>query len=135
MLRSVDICFVSAEKWQILTTLSEFDSNPKLVALKKMILKAYDEEPDTYAILFTRTKIATEALKSWVNEDPDMSHIGALRITGTSSEDTAGSFSLSEPNFTEFYFQGRRGGSKVVLCKSEIQLESGNFSFRRGQGV
>ena len=83
--------FTAAEKWQILTTLSENDRNPKLVALKQMILKAYDEQPDTHAILFTRTKNATEALKSWVNEDPDMSHIGALRITGASSEDTAGS--------------------------------------------
>ena len=86
--------FTASEKWQILTTLSENDRNPKLVALKQMILKAFDEEPETFAILFTRTKNATEALKSWVNEDPDMSHLGALRITGTSSEDTAGSLSV-----------------------------------------
>ena len=88
------VTFTTSEKWQILTTLSENDRNPKLVALKEMILKAFDEEPESYAILFTRTKNATEALKSWVNEDPDMSHIGALRITGTSSEDTAGSLSV-----------------------------------------
>ena len=86
--------FTASEKWQILTTLSENDRNPKLVALKQMILKAFDEEPDSYAILFTRTKNATEALKSWVNEDPDMAHIGAVRITGTSSEDTAGLLSV-----------------------------------------
>ena len=91
--------FTTSEKWKILTTLSENDRNPKLVALKQMILKAFDEEPDTYAILFTRTKNSTEALKSWVNEDPDMGHIGALRITGTSSEDTAGSFALYQVFF------------------------------------
>ena len=64
--------------------------NPKLVALKKMILDAFKEKPDTYAILFTKTKIATEALKNWLNEDPDLNYLRAIRITGASNEESAG---------------------------------------------
>ena len=59
-----------------------------------MILAAFQEDEETYAILFTKTKISTEALKNWVNEDPDLQRFRAMRLTGASSEDSAGTVEL-----------------------------------------
>ncbi len=64
--------------------------NPKLKALKELILDAFDNDENTLAILFTKTRVGTEALKSWAREDPDLNFLNAMRITGVSSEDEAG---------------------------------------------
>ena len=53
-------------------------------------MDAFEENEETYAILFTKTKESTTALRNWVNEDPDLQRFRAMKLTGSSSEDSAG---------------------------------------------
>ena len=84
--------FLHPDAWPILNASSRDHhyQNPKLLALKELILKAFEEERDSYAILFTKTKLSTEVLMKWVNEDPDLKWLKAVRLTGVSSEDSWG---------------------------------------------
>ena len=84
----------SSDAWPLLQDASQDETlqNPKLVALKTMILEAFERDPNTYAILFTKTKLSTEVLMKWVNEDANMSRLRAVRLTGVSGVDNAGNY-------------------------------------------
>ena len=45
-----------------------------------MILRAFEEESDTYAIIFTKSRISVEVLCNWVNEDADLKWLRAVKL-------------------------------------------------------
>ena len=112
---------VVIDRWNILKEVSENPAyaNPKLVELKKMILAAFQENEKTHAILFTKTKISTEALKNWVNEDPDLQRFRAMRLTGASSEDSAGTVEVLNLRVE------RLTGASSEDSADRIELQSG----------
>ena len=105
------LCLAFLDAWPDLQAASENPryQNPKLVALKGMILEAFERDPNTYAILFTKTKISTEVLRKWVNEDADMSWLRAVRLTGISGENNAGNYGFWQRAYAS-------GGSGRTQC-------------------
>ncbi|XP_030830684.1 probable ATP-dependent RNA helicase DDX58, partial [Strongylocentrotus purpuratus] len=56
--------------------------NPVLNELGRQLKKAYARNEESLSIIFTKTRASAKALEKWINEDPDLNHINAGKLTG-----------------------------------------------------
>lgn len=64
--------------------------NPLLEKLKEIIISTYAEEPNMWAIVFVRTRIMTECLVSWMEDNEELQHIKAQKYTGAKASISEG---------------------------------------------
>lgn len=64
--------------------------NPLLEKLKEIIISTYAEEPNMRAIVFVRTRIMTECLVSWMEDNEELQHIKAQKYTGAKASISEG---------------------------------------------
>ena len=65
------------------------NKNPKLEAVRGVILKKAAAIPDLRAIMFCKTREMTVALKNWMEDTPGLKELGAERLAGRGKSATA----------------------------------------------
>jgi ERCC4-related helicase len=64
-------------------------NNPKLLELRKLILKAFNADADSRGIIFVRTRDLVKAIYSWM-EETDLRTLKPVMFTGAQAKSSAG---------------------------------------------
>lgn len=64
--------------------------NPKLEALKDIILKLYTEKPDSRVIVFIKTRESVQAIGNWMKETDDLRCLNPVICVGTEASGEKG---------------------------------------------
>jgi ERCC4-related helicase len=69
------------------------NTNPKLVKLEDMLIKAFRDEPTSRAIIFVKTRDLAEALVQWMRRRPQLKKLKPGKMVGAgASQESGGEF-------------------------------------------
>ncbi|PIK60067.1 hypothetical protein BSL78_02972 [Apostichopus japonicus] len=104
-------------KDELTASIADTDANPLLEKIKEMFLSTYLANPESRAILFTRTRPYTKALKEWLNEDEELQNLNLNpgRVIGSQDPE------ISKSEGDETIHKFRLGEHKVVVSTNVLE--------------
>ncbi|XP_071815864.1 ATP-dependent RNA helicase DHX58-like isoform X2 [Apostichopus japonicus] len=106
-----------ASQEALTASIADTDANPLLEKIKEMFLSTYLANPESRAILFTRTRPYTKALKEWLKEDKELQNLNLNPGRVIGSQDPEISKSAGDETIRKF----RLGEHKVVVSTNVLE--------------
>ncbi|XP_062594925.1 antiviral innate immune response receptor RIG-I-like [Saccostrea cucullata] len=91
-------------------------NNPKLLELRKLILKAFHVDADSRGIIFVRTRDLVKAIYRWMEETDDLRSLKPVMFTGAQAKSSAGGMTkVQQIDALTLFKEGRH---KIVIATS-----------------
>ncbi|XP_061171542.1 antiviral innate immune response receptor RIG-I-like isoform X2 [Saccostrea echinata] len=90
--------------------------NPKLEALKHMIVEYFKENPDSRVIVFVKTKELVKAIETFMNETDELRNLNPKQFVGVQANKEKGGMTKVEQD--EILRLFREGNHKVIIATS-----------------